>query len=270
METGNKNFNTLLDNKRDESIIFKLSARIKADSFFYAIYDTSNKLLVTEEIGVTTLLEIQDNHILKQNFASIVIALDDKSYSLIDKDEFEDSENNRIFFDHLVTNVHKGLYHNDMISSLDIVNVYPLNNSDLDIVLEIFPSARIIHFSTSLINFALKYKSTAVYAHVEGGWMTITYVSNKLLMFCKQFEISSEQDFLYFITLIYQEFEIDQNNIPLILSGSIYPESKMFNLVKEYIKNIEFPIMNKISLAQKNEDVIKSHYFDQYAICECE
>ncbi len=268
METGNNKFNALTEQNENNDL--RLSARLKADSFFYSIFDSNIQMWLYDSIKITDIDALNKIGDLAHDFKSVSIALDSETKTQVDKHELDSSENDSLFFNQLQTSPHQGLYNRDNLNNNGIINIYPVDNPKLDILLEKFPNAKLSHLSSCLMNFAAEYIDTAVYGHISEDTIHISYIKDKNIILHNQYSIIDENDILYFISLIYQEFHIDNNSIPLVLSGDIYSGYASYKLLQNYFKHIEFPVMEGFSRAKELSEIIPSHYFDQYSIIRCE
>ena len=272
METGNKYFNTLTNNSTyDENTVLRLSAKVKADSFFYAVFDnTTHQLLMVDTIALSDLQNLSENHILRSSFNHVIIAIDNGIATLIRKDEFNEEESS-IYFKHLSFSTHDGLYHFDSISEMDdIINLYPLNTLGLDKVLHVFPDAKIVHFSTCVINYAISTIQEGVFVLIDDHHIYIAVVSESHLLIYNNYKVKEAEDILYYISLMYQEFNLDRASFKLYLSGDINNDSKAFLKLKTYFKYIVFPELKDISISHIKEHIMSTQYFDQYIINQCE
>lgn len=270
MGIGNKHFDALTNNvEQYKDTVLQLSARLKADSFFYGIFDKNNQMLVSGELQLKDNFDWKAIESYNYKFKHVNIAIDNNSYTQILDTDISNSSNHSLFFKNLKNNVHQGLYNHDKLRFDHIVNLYPLDIPRLDTVMAKFPDAKISHFSSCLINFASTYLEDSVHAYISEDLLYITAVESSRLLVYNQYEVHSSEDYLYYISMIYQELNLDKNIVPLIVSGDIYPASKVYSLIKGYFRNIEFPMMSRFSVAQIHRDVLSSHYYDQYISAQC-
>lgn len=61
------------------------------------------------------------------------------------------------------------------------------------------------------------------------------------------FSYQSKEDFVYFVMLAFKQLKLDPHEIPLRLSGFIKQESEIDQLLKRYIKNVEYGDQTPVS-----------------------
>jgi len=107
-----------------------------------------------------------------------------------------------------------------------------------------FDSAEIRHSSAALLDHYFRLNSATgkskVYAHLQHPFVEITLIKNGKLQYHNYFEFRSKEDLVYYILLLYEQWELDREKIPLILSGDIMQDSSVYPLLYKYIASLQF------------------------------
>jgi len=122
--------------------------------------------------------------------------------------------------------------------------IYHLPARLLEEIKSTFDSAEIRHSSAALLDHYFRLNSAAgktkVYAHLQQPFVEITLIKNGKLQYHNYFEFRSKEDLVYYILLLYEQWELDREKIPLILSGDIMQDSSVYPLLYKYIASLQF------------------------------
>jgi len=70
--------------------------------------------------------------------------------------------------------------------------------------------------------------------------MYIVLYRNEQLTYANVYEFTTAEDFLYYVMLIYKEFQLDQDVTPSYISGKLDKDSVLHDLLMRYIRNLYF------------------------------
>ena len=84
-----------------------------------------------------------------------------------------------------------------------------------------------------------------VWLNVQPKTLQITLFDREALIFSNQFPFGNEKDFLYYVLLIYGQFKLDPETIPLHISGQLVKESAIYKKLYRYIRSISFVPISK-------------------------
>ncbi len=122
--------------------------------------------------------------------------------------------------------------------------IYHLPARLLEEIKSTFDSAEIRHSSAALLDHYFRLNpatgKTKVYAHLQQPFVEITLIKNGKLQYHNYFEFRSKEDLVYYILLLYEQWELDREKIPLILSGDIMQDSSVYPLLYKYIASLQF------------------------------
>lgn len=131
----------------------------------------------------------------------------------------------------------------DLISNWSVKNVYkrlisfkPTFSSD----------QHIFSYITPAFGHQYRDRPQVVSAHVFSNLIWLSYYQDGQLHYANSFLFQSSEDFLYFLLLLYRQFDLSHNTVPVVLSGEITEDSEIHNLICRYIRSIEFATLKKL------------------------
>ncbi len=132
----------------------------------------------------------------------------------------------------------------DVLENTEMVNVYipfvHLNN----FFFEKFGSFNYKHSSSVLVETLLKKNLNSnpvdFYVNVENGFIQITVIKQKKLIFYNAFNFKTKEDFIYSILLTAEQLNLNPEEFKLTLMGEIEKESELFTTVYNYVRHVEF------------------------------
>lgn len=122
--------------------------------------------------------------------------------------------------------------------------IYHLPAELLGEIKSTFGPVEIRHSSAALLDHYFKLNSangkSKVYAHLHQPFVELTLIKNGNLHYHNYFEFRSKEDLVYYILLLYEQWDLDREEIPLILSGDIMQDSSVYPLLYKYIASLQF------------------------------
>ena len=79
-----------------------------------------------------------------------------------------------------------------------------------------------------------------VFVNVRDYVVQTFFFDNKELIFSNQFAFQSEKDFLYYVLLVYDKFQLNQMEVPLRISGALSEDSAIYSQLYKYIQKLSF------------------------------
>ena len=118
-------------------------------------------------------------------------------------------------------------------------------------------------FTTLISGFGKEMKvlqGKHLWINVHPNTLQIALFDGQELIFSNQFPFGSEKDFLYYTLLIYSQFKLDPEKIPLHISGQLVKESAIYKKLYRYIRFISFVPISK-SYQLNNLPEKPDHFF---------
>jgi hypothetical protein len=171
-------------------------------------------------------------------------------------------ENHRIVFDEL--------------KNTGSANVYYLPNPLAEKVKEFWPNARIIHYSTALIesltvNFKNKLDANTIFLDAHEESFDLVYFKENRLFYANNFVYQTKEDFAYFLLSAMEQLSLNPEEVQLQLMGNIDKEDEKYQLIYQYIRQIDFIETNKNFHYSYLLDNVRKHKFHTlFNVLQCE
>lgn len=237
-----------------------LSVTMGADSFFCTVWNQNSHL-----ISVNTLSVWDDFVQLNNGSPKTVLSLQKTPFTLVARADF-DSDSLELYLKNVASLDNTWKYDFDIIEALDMVVVYCVPEN-ISYQLKKETNTQITHSATAMIGQNLKRHSSAVCLDVDKESISITAISEGRLLIYNQYLAKTGNEILYFVGLVYQQLLLNRSEVPLILSGHITADSKLYQLLYKYFKELRFqiPLLRKEAGHQ-----FPNHLFYQnYALSKC-
>ena len=130
----------------------------------------------------------------------------------------------------------------DQLKVEDIVIVYvPLVNIN-NFIFDKFGSFEYKHSASILINRVLTLekntKKPKMYLNIEKNHFEIVVVENNLLKFYNRFEYITKEDFIYYLLFTAEQLQLNPEEFPLVLMGTIDQEDEFYKIAYKYIRDV--------------------------------
>ncbi|MCI5082681.1 MAG: DUF3822 family protein [Saprospiraceae bacterium] len=131
----------------------------------------------------------------------------------------------------------------DHLSPVDAQNVYAIEQSLANFIQSSYPGAPIRHINSVLYQCyyeLAKSISESVFVNVRDRGLQVFYFREGQLVFTNTFEYQASRDFIYYVMLVFDQFELDNKSVPVYLSGQIVDQSEIYRLLFRYVKHVHF------------------------------
>ncbi|MCP3927547.1 MAG: DUF3822 family protein [Bacteroidetes bacterium] len=132
----------------------------------------------------------------------------------------------------------------DHISAIDSVNVYSVPAYLLKICQNHFPQSNLFNSSSGLIKYFKQKKGTnstfRLFLTIYSDFFQAFLFNGDELLIFNTYSFKASTDFLYCVLLIFNQFKLQIESVPVFLSGKITKDSEMFNILSRYVKQVEF------------------------------
>ena len=103
--------------------------------------------------------------------------------------------------------------------------------------------------------------------HVKGRFFQAILLKDGNLMFINTFQFQSSKDFIYYVLLLFDQFDLKQEEVNLMLSGQLIKDSEIYRLLFRYIKKVNFiQHPSFISFGPKMKTKPSYYYFDIFSL----
>ena len=246
-----------LDEKR--AVDYDLVLQVTDRSCAYSIFDHGkNSYIALEAYDISLSGLAEQVHWLKNPFRSVHIIVENNRSTLIPGVLFEESEKE--------TYLNFSLEHDenertrfDLLSRIEVVNIYGINEILANETVTIFPDAKICHLSSVLIesiwmNFKNLITDKQIFIFVRQADFNLLIFDRKQLIYSNAFHFKAPEDIIYFVIFVMEQLNLNPEEIPVTLLGNIGKGTPGFDLLFRYIRNIDF--------ATRSETLHYSHVFN--------
>jgi hypothetical protein len=246
-----------------------LSAVIGSDSFFYGLFSEKYELLECQYYSIN---DFEDQSVIDKirfdifNIQNLKIKVTSTSKPFIHSD-FKSSENLLKYFPAFLNKETK----ENKFTDQDVVVDYGLTKSQSQFISYVLNgNATNFHISTVISDYYYPYSRKQLIAFIENDKIHLLYGKDTKFIYYNQFDCTNETDYLYFISLVYSELELDREVDKLNLFGRVDIDSPIFKLLHGYIRNIEFMQSEKLVVSDLRYRMNQHYYLDLYATALCE
>jgi hypothetical protein len=279
-----KAVHTYSDPGLDKQDIFnhELSIRLQADGLAYCILDARTARYLHIEAfdlsdrGRNVYIPGEEEHIrtarldelfktelkwLCQPFAAIRILYEQGKSTLV-PDALFAADSRKAVFDFNVANgrAPEEEIRYDRIKSVNAYNLYRIPSEMHALMTNYFPESKIYHHSTSLITSIIqKYRNADtdnnLFVNTAANHIDIVRIKDKKLEYYNSFRYNTAEDFMYYLVFVVEQLGLNPENVELLLTGEVERQSPLVDLIRKYIRHVQY--------AERNTDFAYSFVFDQ-------
>lgn len=136
----------------------------------------------------------------------------------------------------------------DYIKNLESYNIYTISKA-IDAFRNKYPNAEFRHHSSIFLEYILienkNAKQDKVYVYVFNNYIDIAVLQSGKLVLSNRFVYQNSSDFIYYLLWMYEQLNLNAEQVPCIFYGEIEKPSEIFKLASTYIK--------QVTLGERNE-----------------
>lgn len=264
----------------------ELSVLISADRFCYMVtdprrellflrnYDLSEFRLPTQSYSHFIMDLIAQDEQLKPRFEQVKLGAINRYSTLIPEDLYE-PEQALLYLKNLVTPPKSSALLVDEIATIDSKNVFALDGYLKKQLEEYFPNAQMMHGNTFLIesfsHHAQRQAGNQVYVNIGHRNFQVFVFKSGQLQIANEYSFLSPNDFVYFVLLMYQQFELDPEKHALWVAGQLAEQSEIHKLLYRYLRHINWIDLHQFNIKGNYQDHPTAYFdFDLYSLHVCE
>lgn len=267
--------------KKSLSSEYRLSLKVGINGISYVIEDNMGKIMAIRRFSSSDTPPLKllktiftGDDCLSLKFRQSKIMLDSHLFTLIPERLFQENDR-KLYLSNTAQTSNNHSFGDDKINFNLSRLVYAYDMSLISVLKNYFPSARMFHKTTALLlgwhKQAEIKKGEKVFVDVEENVFTISFYNENSLVFINRFEYQTAEDFLYYVLLIYDRFELRPSQTPTILSGFIAKNSDIYRQLYKYIRHLLFISHSPYYEIEKTFEKVEHHYyFDIYSLKLCE
>lgn len=256
---------------------YRLSIQLSQDGFSFAIFDTLNSRFVSLESSELSGYHIPEDFVaifddftsqhpwLKSEFESVTVMFEPQYTTLVPLTLFHDEDAEDIArFNFKLPD--KAQVVSEKLVNADAQLIYCIPDAILNLLDTNFPGHKLTSHAAVLIESLLIHNKNQspdkrLFVNVRNAQLDIALVSGKQLIFYNSFRYHSKQDFIYYIIFVFEQLNLNPEEIELTFSGKIDKNSTLFDIAWKYVRHINFqalPSAYRYSYVYKD---IPKHYF---------
>ncbi len=256
------------------------------DRFSYAILDDENHLVALKSYLINADLKASkklhpalqeifiEDEVLKLPFQKKTVGFINNKITFV-PNKFYQSEEVDTYLSKQARSIESDQVFVDDVEIMKAKNVYAFDQEVYFLVKGYLPNARFIHNATSVLQGFFSNQNDIsgkkVYVNVKGDHMQIALLNNQELVFYNSFAFQNEQDFIYHVMLVYNQFGLSIESNPVVLSGQITKDSKIYRMLFRYINKIQFSAApSGIQLGANYQGIPSHFFFDLFSLGLCE
>ena len=260
---------------------YELSVLLGADSLSYCIIDKTNRVLsvvkcdfpdASEGQGYADRLEtiILRNVPLQQSYRAVYVGVFNLTSTLVPT-RLYDAEEKSTYLEKMLPLSGSYEVRVDSITSASAEHVYVLEDSISKVLKSYFSGAEIIHSATALYSgvrrLAQANTEKCIYLNVRPEALQITFFDGGEFVFYNSFTYSSSKDFIYYVMLVYDQFNLKPDTTPIHLSGELMEDSEMYHLIYRYIRYLKLvEVPEWIELSEQWVNRPQHWFFDLFCL----
>jgi len=238
-----------------------LSIRYATDGFSFCVHNAADKPVVfvhephtvdSQEAAAARLKNyVVNDAILNLRFKKVYIMPCFKEKLLVPGPLFDKNNIATLYsINHEITPENLLLYHH--IESIDAYLVETIIASFNDFIREHFPMARIVNEAYPFIQSAVAkalHDTEQIFLDIQENYFDILFIRNTRIQLFNTFNYQAATDVVYFLLNCIKECDIDKAKVHLSISGPVFHDNKLKELLSTYLPNPYFakePLLNHI------------------------
>jgi hypothetical protein len=256
---------------------YHISIQAGLNGYSFSVLDTiRNKYILLKHFpftkGLTMPLledkvaEINSNdEFLSREYRTVFFSFQSPRYTIIPGPLFKkDSLKTYFEFNHIIDDLDE--IHYNGFKNIDAFNLFAIPSGLCRLMYKAFVNVRFFHQATSLVEYGLmhhggKNHDKIVMVNLHGNYIDIVVVQGDKLLFCNTFPWKTEQDLIYFILYVYEQLKLSGEHTPVVISGELQKKSTTYDLLKLYLKRINFERRDDHFIYSYTFNEIDVHWF---------
>ncbi|MDP4189020.1 MAG: DUF3822 family protein [Bacteroidota bacterium] len=237
------------------SLSYHLSIQANPDGFSFCVLDLIRaKYIVLKHFNFSqgisqeeALNEIRHifnaEELLGKKFKSVYFIMTTPRITLVPAALFnEENAAVCLSISHIVEKSDEVLY--KRLKGMDAYAIFAMPSAWKQLILEKFPNAEFFQQSIPFIDNVFEKNKwifrPKVYINFQSGFFDITVLNMNKLKLYNCFPFQNGNDVIYHLMNIYKRFNMNPEEVAVVLSGDISKNSPVFNLLTKYIRDIRF------------------------------
>lgn len=265
----------------------KLSVLLRMDSFAYMITDEKRAVIALKffdfqqeiknpiELGRKLQPLLVEEPLLQGQYKQVVVAVNASNFTIIPNQFYKAGQEN--YFLNQITD----LSENDKIETDSMVTlpaklIYTIDKGIRFLLKLHFPECKLVNnfnaWASVCKQMVVEHNISGDFLFVHTGLNTIQIMLflDDQLHLANQYPIFGQNDFLYYIFLLFEQFSLDPNRIPIFLSGRISEDDDYYKALYSRVDKVDFVKWPYTLMTGKNfQEKFKHQFFDLAGLMYC-
>lgn len=157
----------------------------------------------------------------------------------------------------------------DELKKEDSTNVYSIPKKVYNVIGKLDVNFNVFHYTSILIKKVLTLCSTEkfskqLFIHLHFDAMDIFLVENNKLIFYNRFVVKNQNDFMYYLFFVVEQFDLGPNDFEIQFLGRIDAFESYYEIVKNYHYYITFSthgLSSKIEFSKHHAPYLSSYFY---------
>jgi len=278
----------LLEDKflKSSTVTYDLSILINMDRFSFMISDTQQNVLALKVYELNALNEytsaykdelqkvfIADAY-LKLPYQQVRVAIGHSNNVFVPNNLYHPGHK-QTYLSHLTHLPKEATISIDELKKMEAKNVYWLEEGIGRLLRSYFSTSRLYHCSTPALygfrRIAKHLMGHSLFLNVAGKTVHLALFEDGKFQFSNVFSFQNSRDFIYYVMLIYDQFQLKPEKVPVYIAGQIVEDSEIYHLLYRYIRHLNMvQSPDYLHFDKKHSSVPAHFYFDLYSMKLCE
>lgn len=249
-----------------------LSIRLAPDGFSFFVLNVKDNSVIAfkhspidfyQDAVVVALNALRSEEVFSFPFQEVKVMVDFPAVTTVPTSLYSEDNKEQLF----ALNVDAGL--NEYVlanhsSAYDLEVLFSVPKELYNFFNKNFAKIEFVHKLTAVLSQANAYANKAqeqLFISYTEHHFTAVALRNNSLIYHNCFSLNSPDDLVYFFLLVYQELGFDQYQANVLVDGIIDKNAKELDIVREYIKQIDFATLESSFIYPEEVKSEPNHFY---------
>jgi hypothetical protein len=195
-------------------------AILSKDSLFYGIQNGSNdSFIIVDRLNVEQIA-LKISEVEQNGFQKCLIAFNNPYFSLVPSQVYDSRLTENIYqFNNYVVDAEKYQFCSEFVPDQDLWVVYAVPKELQLLLRQYLGNFEFIHYQNCFLRNKSDSKYKEVFVNLMDHCMNIAFFDKGKIHVSNHFKVKNTSEVLYYISLIFQEFDLESGSVKIFLSG---------------------------------------------------
>ncbi|MFN7116397.1 MAG: DUF3822 family protein [Saprospiraceae bacterium] len=151
--------------------------------------------------------------------------------------------------------------------------VYALPQEITNLVQKQLTGGQLFHavtaFLSGLLHLGNAPATPTLYLHINSNWLLAALIEHKKLLFVNTFHYQNAKDFLYYVLLVLDQYNLTPEVTPTFITGQLIEQSEIYPLLRRYLRTLQFlPSPDFLQFGTKWQQQPTYFYFNLFGLTQ--